>query len=80
MRPIAPFCLLDSVQVSDDHLIGTAPTHGFSMVSDSLFVDHVPMTKERVSKLPPAVLEIIVNHLAPHTFGLIGDLTHHTAR
>jgi hypothetical protein len=80
MRPIAPFSLHDSVQVSNDYLGSSPATHGFSMVSDSLFVDHVPMTKERVSKLAPAVLKIVVNHLAPHAFGLIGDLAHHTAR
>jgi hypothetical protein len=80
MRPVAPFSLHHPVQVSDDHLIGTAPTHSLSMVSNCGFVDHVPMTKQAVTKLAPAVLEIIVDHLAPHTFGLISDLAHYTAR
>jgi hypothetical protein len=64
-----------------DHYLGSSPAaHSLCVVPDSLFIDHVAMTKERISKLAPAVLKIVVDHLAPHTLSLIGDLAHHAAR
>jgi hypothetical protein len=80
MRPVASLCLLYSMKVSDDYLAGSPSTHRLGMIPGGLFVAHVPMPKKAISKLPPTILKIIVDNLAPHTFSLIGDLCHYTAR
>jgi hypothetical protein len=81
MRPSAPFSLHDPVQVSNHNFSSsTGATYGFCVIAHGLFIHHITMPQQAVANLAPTVLEIIVNYLAAHTSGLIGDLAHHTAR
>jgi hypothetical protein len=81
MRTISSLCLRHAVQVCDYNLgSSTWATYGFCVVPHGGLVNHVPVPKETISNLAPAILEIVVHHLASHPFGLIGDLAHHTAR
>jgi hypothetical protein len=78
MRPVPAFCLRYSVKVRDDDLVSCALAYGLGMIADSVLVCHVPMAEKRIPVLPPPLLEIVINHCAPHRFCPVGDLRHHT--
>jgi hypothetical protein len=81
MRPITPLGLRHPVQVRYNYLSRSAwATYGFCVISYGSLIVHITMAQQAVPNLPPTVLKIVINHLAPHTPRLIGNLTHHTAR
>jgi hypothetical protein len=80
MRSVAPLGLRHAVQVSNHHFVGSPPAHGLGMISHGSFIHHITMAEQAITNLAPTVLEIVVDHLAPHASGLVGDLPHHTAR
>jgi hypothetical protein len=57
MRSIAALRLCDSVEMSDENFGRGATANCLGVISDSLFIDHVPMTQQGVANLPPSLSE-----------------------
>jgi hypothetical protein len=64
MRSITALGLCNSMQVRYYHFGVRSVTDRFRVISNSHFVYHVSMTGERVAKWIPAVLEVVIDHLA----------------